>query len=163
MSDLTQKPKPNYAPTYAAAMYPELAQIARSHGYTLAVHGSLARDLDLIAIPWIEDAGEPQAIIDDILAKYAVHHIGDIGHKPHGRIAYTLSVGWGHCAIDIQFTPKKPKQVEQVGQIEHVPNNKCPECHGEKYLSERDYCDKAHCPYCDGKGTVNAAKPDKPR
>lgn len=106
MSDLEKKPKPNYAPTYAAAMYPELAQIARSHGYALAVHGSLARDLDLIAVPWVEEAGEPQAVLDDILKKFAVNLIGEVGKKPHGRIAYTLSVGWGHCAIDLQFMPR---------------------------------------------------------
>ncbi len=108
MSNIENKPAPNYAPAYAAAMYPELAQIARSHGYALAVHGSLARDLDLIAIPWTENAGDPQDIINDILAKYAVNLIGEIGHKPHGRTAYTLSVGWGHCAIDLQFMPKIP-------------------------------------------------------
>lgn len=106
MSDLSKKPPPNYAPTYAAAMYPELAKITRKHGYALAVHGSLARDLDLIAIPWVENAGEPQDIINDILKKYAVNLIGNPNQKPHGRIAYTLSVGWGNCAIDIQFTPK---------------------------------------------------------
>lgn len=106
MSDLSTKPPPNYAPTYAAAMYPELAEIARQHGYALAVHGSLARDLDLIAIPWVDDAGEPQRVIDAILAKFAVNLIGDVGQKPHGRIVYTLSVGWGHCAIDIGFTPR---------------------------------------------------------
>ena len=108
MSDLEKKPAPNYAPTYAAAMYPELAEIARSHGYALAVHGSLARDLDLIAVPWTEEAGEPKAIIDDILKKFAVNLIGETGKKPHGRTAYTLSVGWGHCAIDLQFMPRSP-------------------------------------------------------
>ncbi len=112
MSDLTKKPQPNYAPTYAAAMYPELAEIARSHGYALAVHGSLARDLDLIAIPWTEDAGEPQGIIDDILKKFAVNLIGEVGRKPHGRIAYTLCVGWGHCSIDLPWRVKMDNEIE---------------------------------------------------
>lgn len=113
MSDLKKKPTPNYAPTYAAAMYPELAEIARSHGYALAVHGSLARDLDLIAIPWIEEAGEPQAVLDDILKKFAVNLIGEVSKKPHGRTAYTLNVGWGHCAIDLQFIPKNGNNANQ--------------------------------------------------
>lgn len=106
MSDLSTKPPPNYGPTYAAAMYPELCVIARKYGYALAVHGSLARDLDLVAIPWVEDAGEPQQIIDEVLAKWAVTLVGEVGRKPHGRTAYTLSCGWGHCAIDLQFMPK---------------------------------------------------------
>lgn len=87
-------------------MYPELAEIARKHGYALAVHGSLARDLDLIAIPWTEDAGAPIDIVNEILSKFAVTLVGDVGQKPHGRTAYTLSCGWGHCAIDLQFTPR---------------------------------------------------------
>ena len=44
----------NRAAVYAAALYPDLAEIAREHGYALAVHGSLARDFDLIAVPWRE-------------------------------------------------------------------------------------------------------------
>ncbi len=109
MSDLSGKPAPNYAPTYAAAMYPELAQIARDYGYALAVHGSLARDLDLIAIPWVEDAWEPQQVINAVLQTFPVTLIGEVGRKPHGRIAYTLSCGWGHCAIDFQFMPRRPE------------------------------------------------------
>ena len=108
MSDLSKKPSPNYAPTYAAAMYPELAAIARKHGYALAVHGSLARDLDLIAIPWTLEADDPKQVVDEILAAFSVTLVGGVGEKPHGRIAYALSVGWGHCAIDLQFTPRVP-------------------------------------------------------
>lgn len=40
----------NNAPVYAC-MYQELAEICRAHGYALAIHGSMARDFDLIAIP----------------------------------------------------------------------------------------------------------------
>lgn len=98
--------KPNYGPVYAAAMYPELTNIALRHGYALAVHGSCARDFDLIAIPWTEDAGEPQAVIDDILAKFSVTYIGEPGIKPHGRVAHTFSIGWGHCALDLSFMPR---------------------------------------------------------
>ena len=35
---------PSYAPTYCA-LYPALANIARSHGYALAIHGTLGRDV----------------------------------------------------------------------------------------------------------------------
>lgn len=42
-----------YAPMYAA-LYPSLAEIARTHGWALAVHGTLGRDMDLICVPWTE-------------------------------------------------------------------------------------------------------------
>lgn len=106
MSDLSTKPLPNYGAVYAAAMYPDLAEIARKHGYALAAHGSLARDFDLIAIPWIESAGDHQAVLDEILSTYAVTLLGTGTEKPHGRIGYTLLCGWGSCSIDLQFMPR---------------------------------------------------------
>lgn len=30
---------------------------------------------------------------------------GDIGEKLHGRRAWTISVGFGHCALDLSFMP----------------------------------------------------------
>lgn len=103
-----EKPKPHYAPVYAAALYPDLATIAREHGYALAVHGSLARDFDLIAVPWVDNPSEPATVLDDITSKFAIRLITpkDKGNdKPHGRQAFTISIGHGDCALDISFMP----------------------------------------------------------
>ncbi len=51
---MSEKPihvKPNLY-TY---MMDDLKVIARDHGYNLLVHGSMNRDLDLIAVPWVDD------------------------------------------------------------------------------------------------------------
>lgn len=97
----------NYAPVYAAALYPQWAEIAREHGYALAVHGSLARDFDLIAIPWVAEPKEPQALIDAITSQFAAKLI-DMPPtlKEHGRLAYTLSIGFGECFADLSFMPR---------------------------------------------------------
>lgn len=100
-----RKPKPSYAPVYAAAMYPELATLAKKCGYALAVHGSLQRDFDLIAIPWIDKPKPPEKLIAAIAKYFALSQIGTVTQKPHGRTAYTLSIGFGHCALDLQFMP----------------------------------------------------------
>lgn len=109
MSDLANKPKPNYAPVYAAAMYPDLAQITRDHGYALAVHGSVARDFDLIAIPWVENPAAPEAVIEAIVKRFAVKVIRDDApvEKPHGRRVWVLSVGFGECFLDLGFMPTR--------------------------------------------------------
>ena len=100
------KPAPSYAPVYAAALYPELAILARKHGYALAVHGSLQRDFDLVAIPWVENPGTPDELLDAITTTFAIRKVGgDYSKKPHGRIAHTLSIGFGECCIDISFMP----------------------------------------------------------
>jgi hypothetical protein len=99
--------KPNYGPVYAAAMYPGLAAIFHRHGYALAVHGSLARDFDLIAVPWVDDPSSHSEVLADVTDAYAVRLIGEPGVKPHGRMAYTISCGFGSCAIDLSFTSQQ--------------------------------------------------------
>jgi hypothetical protein len=106
MTDAATKPKPSYAPVYAAALYPEIATIAREHGYALAVHGSLQRDFDLIGIPWVENPSDPQVVVDALTSRYAIREIGGPpSDKLHGRRAWTLSIGFGACAIDLSFMP----------------------------------------------------------
>lgn len=84
-------------------MYPGLCAIFQRHGYALAVHGSLARDFDLIAVPWAESVTSVDDVINAITAEYAVRVIGEPEMRHWGRIAYTLSVGFGECSIDLSF------------------------------------------------------------
>jgi len=102
--------KPNYAPVYAAALYPELAKIFQRHGYALAVHGSLAKDFDLIAIPWSETLSPAEDVIREITDGYAIRQIGEPTHRRYGRIAYTISIGHGECALDLSFFPDSTKE-----------------------------------------------------
>jgi hypothetical protein len=108
VSDLSKKPPPNYAPLYCAALYPKLAGVVRAHGYALAVHGSLARDLDLICVPWVENPSEPAEVVRAITAQFAV--TVDDRYSPvvmlHGREVWTLHIGFGSCAADLSFMPR---------------------------------------------------------
>lgn len=101
---MNDKPPPSYAPVYAA-MYPEIAVEVRKHGYALAIHGSLQRDFDLIAIPWTESASKPEDVVLALTKEFSLNHVGSVGLKPHGRTVFTLSCGWGHCAVDLGFMP----------------------------------------------------------
>lgn len=96
--------KATHAPVYAA-MYPDLAEITRKHGYALAVHGSLARDFDLIAIPWVENPSKPIEVINAITQKFAISVEGEPTLRLHNRIVYTITVGWGECFFDFSFMP----------------------------------------------------------
>jgi len=116
-----KEPIPARAAAYVA-LYPMLLQIAKDHGYTLAVHGSVHRDLDLVAIPWVEEASEGAALIEafkDATRTVSTHE--DFDHieprlnptvKPHGRIAYSLHVtnsGMYGGYLDISVMPKIPQ------------------------------------------------------
>jgi len=116
--------KPNYGPAYAAAMYPELAAIFHRHGYALAVHGSLARDLDLIAVPWAETVSDAATVLRDVTTVFALRLIGEPWKKNHGRMAYTLSCGFGACAIDLSFVPNAEiaDRSERFGSSTGSPN-----------------------------------------
>ncbi len=120
---------PTRAPFYAC-IYPGLCDVARAHGYALAIHGTVTTDLDLVAIPWIPEAGEPEALKDALMA-----HIGACGYadllrrdglcedhvqqiaarpenanadysaKPHGRRAWLLYMGAG-AQVDLSIMPR---------------------------------------------------------
>ena len=70
---------------------------ARSHGYALAVHGSQMRDLDLIAVPWIEEASTPEVLVEAIRrAVKGTYSAGTqagndiITKQPHGRLTWAI-------------------------------------------------------------------------
>lgn len=97
-----------YGPLYAACMYTDLAEIARAHGYALAVHGSLARDFDLICIPWVPEPSTHEQVLEAMCKHFSILQAGKSTLKQHGRMAYTLAVMFGECAIDLSFMPCSP-------------------------------------------------------
>lgn len=103
----------NYGPFYVAGLYPKLAEVFRKYGYALAVHGSVASDLDLIAVPWTEDAADPQAVIDECMRTFAFSKVPD-GYqgqpKPHGRLAFSVPFSFDNCRMDVSFTPRLPPE-----------------------------------------------------
>ncbi len=119
MSKQLLDPSPARAAAYAA-LYPLLVAVARSHGYALAIHGSLTRDFDLIAVPWVETASEPLTLIKALKKKTRTvvshdefDHIGpqdcNPTQKPHGRVAYSLHItnhGMYGGYLDISVMPK---------------------------------------------------------
>lgn len=91
----------SHGPLYAN-LYPKLVEVARAHGYALAVHGSMARDLDLIAVPWVENPSEPNALVQAFATVSYFEHVSPPELKLHGRMAYTLA--WpGECFVDLSI------------------------------------------------------------
>ncbi len=101
------------APGYAC-IYHGLATIARRHGYALSLHGSMLTDLDLVAIPWTDEAIAADALVEE-LKKYVGLLIDDTEdedirsrlptRKPHGRIAWRLS-SWAGGSVDLSVMPR---------------------------------------------------------
>lgn len=91
--------------------YPETPSVerirglARKCGYALGVHGSQERDLDLIAVPWTDDAVGNHELVEHI-AKHLDARIVEIEHKPLGRVAVTLQMNGYYKPIDLSITPR---------------------------------------------------------
>ncbi len=107
MSDLNPR-IPLASAAYYAALYPQMAEIARLLGYALAIHGSLSRDLDLIAVPWTEEAVESECLAEALRGAvggfWAPHDFP--ATKPHGRRAWSIQMGSGPY-IDLSVMPRK--------------------------------------------------------
>lgn len=111
----------NYAPIYAC-VYAQLAEVARSHGYALAAHGSLAADFDLVCIPWVPGVSDPQSVVDEITSRFAIKQVGAPEQKKHGRIAYTISFEFGECRLDLSFMPTEAAQDQgEVQSLREAP------------------------------------------
>lgn len=90
--------------------------VARQHGYALAVHGSLARDIDLVAVPWIESAKDPEALLENLrgaaMGIFGAARLTEWSEKPHGRRAQSIHV---HCDghffyFDVSVMPRQPAE-----------------------------------------------------
>jgi hypothetical protein len=100
-----------YAPMYCA-MYPKLAEITRQHGYALAVHGTLARDMDLTCIPWTEAPSDPKDVVKAITEEFYIRTVGEPDTTLHGRERWTVSMGFGECFIDLSFMPRTTPNIK---------------------------------------------------
>jgi hypothetical protein len=103
-----------------AEMLPGLQLAARGCGYALAVHGSLARDIDLLAVAWTEQAETPELLVNRLCGALAAFTGRAINltragwtEKPHGRLACTIILP-GMCPeIDLSIMPGIAKEADQ--------------------------------------------------
>lgn len=77
--------------------------IARQHGYAVGLHGSMKRDVDLIAVPWVDTASAPLDLINAICTGINARRLGILEGKPCGRIAVNLQVEGWYKLIDLSI------------------------------------------------------------
>jgi hypothetical protein len=103
---------PNMAPLYVS-IWERATEVARECGYALAVHGTLGRDLDLIACPWTDAATSAEDLAGKMAEALAwqftdgTHHVieGPKGEKPHGRRCFTFPF-MAHWFVDLSVMPR---------------------------------------------------------
>jgi hypothetical protein len=97
---------------------PRWREAARRVGYAIAVHGSVTRDIDLVAIPWTEEAGSAQDLVDAVTATMGElgtdygfgYRVGDpdpMDIRPHGRMSWAITPLRLGTYIDLSVMPRK--------------------------------------------------------
>lgn len=101
-----------------AAIIAPMRDVARKLGYAIAIHGSLKRDIDLIAAPWSDEAVDARDLVAALIlaireANEGVGFIDDRndlvhllqGHpKPHGRRCWSIQLGATY--VDLSVMPR---------------------------------------------------------
>lgn len=78
---------------------PAIREAAREHGYAIGLHGSMRRDLDLIAAPWRDGVSDRDTLAHAIaMAACGITRAGayEWEQKPAGRAATCLPICWTH-------------------------------------------------------------------
>lgn len=96
--------KPIHAkPSLYAFYFDMIKEIGHWYGWNIVLHGSMNRDLDLIAIPWQDKIGDIDVMIDKIAEAIGGNVMmqdrsvnDEIGvrftQKPHNRIVYVINI-----------------------------------------------------------------------
>jgi hypothetical protein len=102
-----QKPRFRFIPAFYACYFSAMARVARECGYALTMHGSMERDLDVVAVPWIDEAIATDELIKALARECQMVEEGAPLEKPHGRLAYVLrpSVG-SFFYVDLSVIPR---------------------------------------------------------
>ena len=98
-----------------------LRETARAAGYAITTHGSLARDIDLLAVPWVIEAVSAEVLVGRLIETIERHNEGiaivlhrdnpDDPHdrnpavRSHGRLAWSIHLGGGPY-IDLSVMPR---------------------------------------------------------
>lgn len=123
--DLAIKKTPHghkWMPAVYVTYFGILKEIAEAHGYALAVHGSMTRDFDLVAVPWIDNPKSHEEFLTAVRNAIGIRRSDgkiwdEIGMMPNGRYAYVIESGAGGY-FDISITPTIQQAVDLVQKKE---------------------------------------------
>lgn len=112
----TDIPSVNALEVFYLSRLPAIREAAEAHGYAIGVHGSLRRDMDLIAAPWRDGAADADTLAHAIAqAACGIDRAGryDWKQKPAGRLSTSIPICWpawhgqtGDGHIDLSVMPK---------------------------------------------------------
>lgn len=90
---------------FYAAMWDDIRQCAMDCGWAVALHGSLNSDMDIMAMPWVQEASSFEFLVKEITKLFSGNRLSEsyritYGEKAHGRVVATIPV-WADFYLDI--------------------------------------------------------------
>jgi len=85
-----------------------IRKIARDHGYAIGEHGSKERDLDLIAVPWTENAIDAKDLIS-VIAKEIDATVLSTEKKAGNRLTASIQIVGYYKLIDLSVFVINPQ------------------------------------------------------
>lgn len=126
----------------ACELLPALRAVAREKGYALAYHGSFARDIDVIAAPWLDSAVDANELAEALRAETerVTGHTAfwlndpkakalDYTHrspepKAHGRLGWSIHIAGSGTYIDLSVLAAGQTYVNaKVAELERKLND----------------------------------------
>lgn len=95
---------------------PAIRRVARECGYAIGLHGSGVRDLDLIAVPWVDEARPAEELVEAVRqaidgmfaeGEMAGRAFEKPAYRPHGRKGWAIQIGGG-LYVDLSVMPLLP-------------------------------------------------------
>jgi hypothetical protein len=110
--DVSDKPQANMMPAMYSHSIHTIQMIGRASGYALAIHGSMQRDLDIVAVPWTDKAVKPRKLVKRLCKQLDLMFDPKRNptKKPHGRLVWSLLFSSGGSGfMDLSVMPPTPK------------------------------------------------------
>jgi len=117
-----EKQRYKQRPLMYSDMFARATVIANENGYALAMHGSLVRDGDFLAMPWTDEAIDREVLIELIVDDLngCIHSFED---KPHGRKAWTILFTSRADQLDISIAAQLTAANDRIAELEAALKN----------------------------------------
>ena len=86
--------------------WPKIREVATSCGWAVAIHGSVVHDLDLMAMPWVEEHTTADTLAECIASVVTTKDfyrepIKNDTEKPNNRVVYTIFAAKSYIDLNV--------------------------------------------------------------
>ena len=138
----------NGRPAFFASMYEDIRYVAIHCGWAVALHGSLCSDMDIMVMPWTEEAIKFEELVDKISKLFDGNSLTEnytitYDEKPHNRVVATIPI-WADFYLDISTIDTR-KPMERI--LTRLEEELAPELECFDFEQDHEYADERHNKY----------------